>query len=82
MKFQASQKGLSIEYLAPSELPEIKADKARVEQILVNLVRNAIKYTTKGKVEISAETKGKELLITVADTGVGISAEEIENLFH
>jgi len=82
MKFQASQKGLSIEYLSPSELPEIKADKARVEQILVNLVSNAIKYTTKGKVEISTKEKGKELLVTVADTGVGISAEEIENLFE
>ena len=81
MHFQASQKNLTIEY-ADVELPNIKADKARVEQIVINLVSNALKYTMKGKVEILTEVKNKELLITVTDTGVGISSENLDGLFE
>ncbi|MFA5777298.1 MAG: HAMP domain-containing sensor histidine kinase [Parcubacteria group bacterium] len=81
MRFQASQKGLAIKH-PESAIPMVKADKARTEQILINLVSNAIKYTMKGKIEIIAKVKNKELLITVTDTGVGISSKDIEKLFE
>jgi signal transduction histidine kinase len=81
MRPQAMGKNLDLIYM-PATLPRVKADAERVEQILINLISNAIKYTPKGKVEILTETKNKELLITVADTGLGISAEDMNNLFE
>jgi signal transduction histidine kinase len=81
MRLQAEQKGLALEYSA-SVLPEIKADKDRMEQILINLLSNAMKYTVKGKIEVLTETKEKEFLVTIAYTGVGISAENMKNLFQ
>jgi signal transduction histidine kinase len=81
MRPQAIQKNLDLVYL-PTSLPRVKADAERVEQILINLISNAIKYTMKGKVQILTEATKKELLITVADTGLGISAQDIANLFE
>lgn len=60
----------------------VSADAERLKQILVNLVGNAVKYTLKGSVTLSVKEEGKDtILITVADTGLGISAEGIEHLF-
>ncbi|HHE45838.1 MAG TPA: HAMP domain-containing histidine kinase, partial [Candidatus Moranbacteria bacterium] len=83
MKSQAIQKGLSLKYLSGTT-PQVKADSERVKQILVNLLSNAIKYTPKGNVEVTAKTdeEQKNLLVTVADTGLGISSEEQANLFQ
>lgn len=57
------------------------ADPERVKQILVNLLSNAIKYTPAGKVEITSKEDEKWAYITVADSGIGISAEHLEQLF-
>ncbi len=83
MKSQAIQKGLELKY-SIHESVQIQADPERLKQILVNLLSNAIKYTLKGSVEVTAKIdEGKKnLLITVADTGLGISAEEQANLFQ
>ncbi|MBZ0112626.1 MAG: diguanylate cyclase [Thermoanaerobaculia bacterium] len=65
----------------PTELPLAFADEARVEQILHNLVGNAIKFTPSGSVEVSAEECDGRLAITVADTGIGIDASDQELIF-
>lgn len=80
MKINAQNKGLQLEY-ARKKIPPVLADPERIKQILINLVGNAIKYTPKGKVEIQAKEKGNYVLITVADTGMGISLENMKNLF-
>lgn len=77
----AEQKNLQLIY-EKLTLPIVKVDKERVKQILVNFISNAIRYTNEGKVEISTKEENKHLLITVADTGMGISAEEQKNLFQ
>jgi len=84
MKFEAEKKGLAFSFRRPSiALPTVMADKARLRQVLVNLVSNAVKYTQKGSVTVTAEAKeGPMVEIRVADTGVGMSAEARERLFQ
>jgi len=82
MRSQAIQKGLVLEYELPLAPVLIKADPSRFKQVVVNLVGNALKYTAKGSVKISVATKKDNFLVTVADTGVGISSEEQANLFQ
>ena len=62
----------------PIDLPLVRADEQRLEQILYNLMGNAIKYTDEGKVIISAILLEKQLRIQVIDTGQGIPPDELE----
>ncbi|MFN3511905.1 MAG: ATP-binding protein [Phenylobacterium sp.] len=59
-----------------------RGDPIRVRQILYNLVTNAVKFTDAGSVQISIDRAGGELVIQVADTGVGIAQESLAKLFH
>jgi len=70
----------------PLDLPPAKADENRLQQILYNLIGNAIKFTDRGKVEITAE-KIKEqdqewLALSVIDTGIGIPADKLDSIFE
>ena len=60
---------------------KISADPERLKQIIVNLISNAIKYTPKGSVEIKIKEEGDNVLLIVSDTGLGMSAENMKNLF-
>jgi len=75
-------KKLQLSNTIPSDLPPINADENRIQQILYNLVGNAIKFTEQGQVEISAEIANKELAITVSDTGIGVLPEKCERIFE
>lgn len=76
----AAEKQLAINF-TPVELPKIKSDPSRLSQVLVNLINNSIKYTLKGKIDISAVEKADQISITIQDTGIGIPAEKIPTLF-
>jgi signal transduction histidine kinase/CheY-like chemotaxis protein len=69
----------------PDNLPMLNADKVRIHQVLLNLVSNAVKFTEKGQVVVSArivEISGREqVLVAVLDTGPGIRPEDQEELF-
>jgi two-component system sensor histidine kinase ChiS len=65
-----------------SNIPSVDADENRVQQILYNLVGNAIKFTESGTVEVSAAGVNNELEITVADTGIGIQADKLDRIFE
>lgn len=79
----AKEKNLGFSY-DDASVPEgsVSADPERMKQILVNLLSNAVKYTKKGSIELSVSEKGHDIIITVADTGFGISAEDMEHLFE
>ena len=60
----------------------MQGDGMRLEQIVVNLVENAIKYTDEGSVQVSVADEGEWAVFTVKDTGIGIPEESIEHLFE
>jgi signal transduction histidine kinase len=59
----------------------VEADKERITQVISNLLSNALKFTEEGYISVSAENKGKDILVTVKDTGVGIDQEVLPRLF-
>ena len=65
-----------------SDLPVVRADKTRVRQVLLNLLTNAIKYTERGRVTISASRDEGGVVIRVADTGIGIPPEHLGTIFE
>jgi len=77
------KKQLSLNFDIQAELPEIEADSYKIEQMLINLIDNAIKYTEKGEINILVElTTASKVKIEVADTGIGIKKEELNSIFE
>jgi signal transduction histidine kinase len=75
---QAERNGLRLILNVAPQLPRIHADSRRVRQILLNLVSNSIKFTPEGgEIKISAAINDGELVLTIADTGIGMSADDI-----
>ena len=79
---QAKTKGIKFIY-HPSKKDTlfVKADSEKLRQVVVNLIDNAIKYTDKGKVEVSIKRLNSEVVFSVKDTGIGISVKEQKHLF-
>jgi len=81
----AKSKGLSFKFSISSSIPEfIVSDEMRLKQILFNVCNNAIKFTERGEVRINIEFNAAEheLKFVVADTGVGITDDEMNYIFH
>ena len=66
----------------PKNLPAVLADEDRLQQILYNLIGNAIKFTESGKIEITASVQNNYLAISVTDTGIGIEASKQKTIFE
>ncbi len=79
--YVAEDKGVTVHTGLPEEL-YLKADRSRLRQVMANLLDNAIKYTPAGgRIEIEASRREKEIEIIVKDTGIGISDEELDNIW-
>jgi two-component system phosphate regulon sensor histidine kinase PhoR len=76
------EKGLEVKIAAPETLPRLKADPFLLEQMLINLVDNAIKYTEKGDIAISLSADARDGILVVRDTGAGIPAEHLTRIFE
>ena len=63
-------------------LPAVSADPARISQVIVNLISNAVRFTTNGLITISTKREDAQIVICVSDTGTGISSELIPHLFQ
>ncbi len=77
----AKEKGLSLNYKESSLPVLLKTDAARLTQVLVNLISNAIKYTERGSVEVKVTDTRAGVTIIIEDTGMGISADDQQKLF-
>lgn len=78
----AEKKGLRLRNNIESGLPKIYTDKRRLEQVLINLINNAIKFTETGEIIVNSYLKEDRLTIDVIDTGIGISEKDLETIFE
>ncbi len=75
-------KGLALSVEIAPGLPMIKGDVFRLEQVFINLIDNAVKYTEKGNITISASIEEKNIKVVISDTGIGIPAEQLPRIFE
>lgn len=67
----------------PEQLPEVNGDRERIEQVLMNVISNAIKYTPDGgHIHVTAGTRGQQVWARVADDGIGIPEKDLPQLFE
>ena len=76
------EKNLALRLEVDNNLPSIKADPFKLEQMFINLIDNAIKYTDKGKIRISVKKTEKKIRIEIEDTGIGVSEEQLPRIFE
>jgi signal transduction histidine kinase len=79
----AKEKKLELFFQEPEEkIPEINIDTTKIENVLINFIDNAIKYTNEGSIKLSVEKEKDSLLIKIEDSGDGMNQEELEKLFE
>jgi signal transduction histidine kinase len=79
---QLGKRGLSYEYRPVDSAVTVWADREKLEQIVLNLLTNALKFTDRGTVSLSAEAREDHVRVHVRDTGVGIPADKREAVFQ
>jgi CheY-like chemotaxis protein/HAMP domain-containing protein len=77
----SENKGILINTEIPDNLPIIETDESKLHQVITNIVSNAVKFTEKGSVQISANHNNENILIEVKDTGIGISEKMLPHIF-
>jgi signal transduction histidine kinase len=78
----AAEKEIALEASVPDELPPLRADRAKLRRVLVNLISNALKFTPRGgRVYLTAAPGDGHVRVSVADTGVGIAPDDLRDIF-
>lgn len=76
------KKKLTLQVQVTPDLPSVYCDETRIRQVILNLLSNAARYTETGGIIIEATAVEQRLVVSVADTGPGISAEDLKNIFE
>ncbi|MDR0470089.1 MAG: response regulator, partial [Peptococcaceae bacterium] len=80
--FLVEDKDIDFQLILQGDIPKyLYGDDVRLRQVLLNLLGNAVKFTTKGFVHLTFSAMDTSILITVSDTGIGIHADDLERLF-
>ena len=83
MEGQARSKDLTLTCTLPEALPEVLGDAERIQQVIINIITNAIKYNKPhGSITITGGTEGDRVFLRVADTGIGVPKEDLPRLFE
>ncbi len=88
MRVRAEAKHLTLNVVAPDVIPSVRTDSARLRQILINLLGNAVQYTEQGSISLTldfteeAGTENVVLTVEITDTGVGIASEDQARIFQ
>jgi len=80
-RFQTQSKKHEIVIDFPENFPVILADENRIEQVLSNLISNAIKYAPAGKIRVSGQVRPEQVIVCVSDEGPGIDARDLPHIF-
>ena len=83
LRVQAQRVGLEINININEQIEDVRADKPRLEQVLVNLIHNAIKFTPPpGKITVATQKDGDKIQFSIQDTGIGIPSEDLPRVFE
>jgi len=82
MRLDIAKRGLELSLSLPTGAALIEGDRARIEQVIVNIISNAVRYTTKGGIDISVGIEAGEVRIVVKDTGCGIPKSDMPRIFE
>lgn len=74
--------GVKLDYAVADDIGEVNTDQARIRQIVINLLSNALKFTEQGEVAVRAAREDESVVIAVSDTGSGIPADALDSIFE
>jgi CheY-like chemotaxis protein len=78
----SEKKGLSLTVNVPADVPLVYCDRTRVQQVILNLISNAARFTERGGICIEVQKRVKDVLVRVTDTGPGIRQEDLDVIFE
>ena len=83
LSHQVERQQLSVDKKFAADLRSVQADKERVRQVVVNLIHNAIKFTSPGgKITVATQTHGGSVTVDISDTGIGIAKNDLPHIFE
>jgi len=83
MEGQANGQGLTLTCTLPEEMPQVLGDAERIQQVIINIITNAIKYNKpQGSIAITGGVDGEQVFLRVEDTGIGVPKADLERLFE
>ncbi len=77
-----AKKGIALHLSIPDDLPRIYCDRTRIRQVILNLLSNATRFTDEGSITVTVRAESQYVVISVCDTGPGISAEDASRIFE
>ena len=82
MRIDAEGHGLALSCELPVDMPDVKGDKGRIQQVIINVISNAVKYNREGgSIEITGGKEDDYSFVRVRDTGIGIPKEDLPRIF-